>query len=109
MAEPTLVQVFGANATQNATTLTIDKADLPRLTPSASNTAESLLTGILLRGQTQLTKTNFDGNLDQSIYVESGFPGFVFRGTNNDSYRVDSLTVSLTKPDTSAVIDPDDY
>lgn len=109
MAELTIAQIFGANATQDATTLTIHKADLPRLTPSATNTAESLLTGILLQGQTQLTKTNFDGNLNQSIYVESGFPGFVFRGTNNDSYRVDSLTVSLAKPDTSAVIDPDDY
>ncbi|MHC5763076.1 hypothetical protein [Nostoc sp.] len=108
MAELTLQQVFGANATQDATTLTIHKADLPNIT-SPSNTAESLLTGILLQGQTQLTKTNFDGNLDESIYVESGFPGFVFRGTNNDSYRVDSLTVSLAKLDTVGTINPDDY
>ncbi|MEH2322049.1 MAG: hypothetical protein V7K32_00300 [Nostoc sp.] len=109
MAKPTLAQIFGANATQDAATLTIHKADLPRLTASASNTAESLLTGILLLVQLQLLKSNFDTNLEQSIYIESGFPAFTFRGNNNASYRVDSLTISLAKPDTSAIIDPDDY
>ncbi|MBD2508282.1 hypothetical protein H6G91_13500 [Nostoc muscorum FACHB-395] len=109
MAELTLAQVFGTNATQDATTVTIYKADLPRLTPASVNTGESLLTGIILKSQVQLTKTNFDANIDQSIYIESGFPGFAFRGTDNTSYRVDSLTVSLAKVDTSSVIDPDDY
>ncbi|MEH2146249.1 hypothetical protein [Nostoc sp.] len=109
MAEPTLQQVFGANASQTVTTITITKADLPRLTPAANNTAESLFTGILLQGQSALIKTSFDTNIDQSVYVEAGYPGFVFRGTNNTSYRVDSLTVSLVKLDTASVIDPDDY
>lgn len=108
MAEPTLI-VFGPNATQNATTITIQKADLPRLTPSANNTAESLLTGILLQAQTVLSQTNFDANIDQSIYLTPGFPGFTVRGTDNASYRVDQITVNLAKIDTSAVIDPDDY
>lgn len=109
MAEPTLVQVFGASATQTATTITITKSDLPGLTASATNTAESLLTGILLQAKVGLTKATFDTNLDQSLYIESGFPGFVFRGTNNDSYRNDSLTINLTKIDTAATIDPDNY
>ncbi|MEH2243387.1 hypothetical protein [Nostoc sp.] len=52
MSEPTLQEVFGADAVQTATTITITKANLPRLTPGANNTAESLLTGIILQSQT---------------------------------------------------------
>lgn len=109
MAEPTLVEVFGNGATQDATTITIQKSSLPRLTPNATNTAESLLTGILLKAQEGLPQSSFDTNLDQSIYISPGFPGFTVRGANNESYRVDSLTVSLAKVDTSAIIDPDAY
>ncbi|HYX19067.1 MAG TPA: hypothetical protein VE944_32895 [Nostoc sp.] len=109
MAEPTLVEVFGTGATQDATTITIQKSSLLRLTPSATNTAESLLTGILLKAQAGLSQANFDANIDQSIYLTDGFPGFTTRGTNNTSYRVDQLTVNLAKIDTSSVIDPDDY
>jgi hypothetical protein len=109
MPEPTLQQVFGAGATQTATTITIAKADLPRLTPLAENTAESLFAGILLKAQEGLPQTTFDTNIDQSIYIAAGFPGFAIRGANNESYRVDSLTVSLAKVDTSAIIDPDAY
>lgn len=45
MAEPTLTQVFGSGATQDATTITISKSDLTEigLTPDANNSAESLL------------------------------------------------------------------
>lgn len=109
MAEPTLTQVFGAGATQTATTITIVKADLPGLTASATNRAESLIVGILLKAKAGLAKTTFETELDQSVYIESGFPGFSFRGTNNDSYRVDQLTVNLSKLDTAGIIDPDDY
>jgi hypothetical protein len=109
MSEPTLQQIFGANATQDATTITITKADLPGLTASSTNRAESLLTAILLKAQNGLPQSTFDTNIDQSIYVASGFPGFAFRGTNNDSYRVDQLTINLAKADTSGTIDPDDY
>jgi hypothetical protein len=109
MPEPSLQEVFGVNATQTSTTITITKADLPRLNATADNTAESLLTGILLKAQAALPQSTFETNIDQSIYIAAGFPGFVFRGANNESYRVDSLTVSLAKLDTSAVIDPDDY
>lgn len=107
--EPTLIQVLGAGAVQTATTLTITKADLPGLTPTANNSAESLLVAIVLKAQTGLEKSTFDTNLDQSLYVDLGFPSFVFRGTNNDSYRVDQLTVNLAKPDTQSTIDPDEY
>ncbi|MBC1242280.1 hypothetical protein GNE10_35350, partial [Nostoc sp. 2RC] len=58
MAEPTLTQVFGANATQDATTITITKADLTGvgLTAASENTAESLFTAIVLKAQTALTE-----------------------------------------------------
>ena len=109
MAEPTLADIFGSNATQTATTITITKADLPRLSPSVNNTAESLLTGILLKAQTTLTQTNFDGNTDQSIYLGIGFPSFTNRGANSTQYRVDQITINLAKIDTESVIDPDNY
>lgn len=109
MAEPTLTQVFGAGATQTATTITIVKADLPGLTASATNRAESLIVGILLKALPGLTKAGFEADTNQNIYIESGYPAFSFRGTNNDSYRIDQLTVNLAKLDTLATIDPDDY
>lgn len=109
MAEPTLTQVFGAGATQTATTITILKSDLSTLTASATNRAESLLVAILLKARVSLTKTAFDADTDWSVYLEAGYPTFSFRGPNNDPYRVDQLTVNLSKPDTSATIDPDDY
>lgn len=109
MSEPTLQAVFGANATQDATTITIYKADLTGLTASANNRAEALFTAISLKAKSGLTKTGFDADTDQSIYIDSGYPTFTFRGSNNDSYRVDQLTINLAKPDTASVIDPDDY
>lgn len=109
MAEPTLVQVFGASATQNSTTITITKADLTGLTASGTNSAESLLAAIIFKAQAYLTQTNFDANSDQSIYAASGFSSFTTRGTNNDSYRVDQVTFNFAKADTGATLDPDDY
>ncbi|MBD2243223.1 hypothetical protein H6G26_06205 [Nostoc sp. FACHB-888] len=109
MAELSLTDIFGAGAMQDATSITIQKAALPRLNPNSSNTAESLLVGILLKAEATLTQTSFDANLDQSIYFSTGFSSFTNRGPNNDSYRVDQLTVNLVKPDTGSIIDPDDY
>lgn len=45
----TLEQLFGVNAIQTSQSLTITKADLPFLTPSSNNTAESLLAAIVLK------------------------------------------------------------
>lgn len=57
----TLEQLFGVNAAQDSQ-LVINKADLPLLTPSANNTAESLLAALLLKAfenfQGQLTDPN---------------------------------------------------
>lgn len=109
MSEPTLSSVFGDGASQTSTTLTISKADLPGLTATANNTAESLLVALLLKAKAGLSQENFDQNIDQSVYISTGYPSFTFRGQNNDSYRIDQFTINLAKPDIEAEIDPDDY
>jgi hypothetical protein len=109
MAEPTLQQVFGANAAQTETTLTISKADLATvgLTPSATNTAESQFVAMLLLAKSYLTDANLTANADQSISIVDSFDSLVAR--NNATYRQKVYSVNLQKLDTGAVIDPDDY
>ncbi|WP_016951245.1 hypothetical protein [Anabaena sp. PCC 7108] len=109
MSEPTITGVFGAGASQTETTITIAKADLPGLTASASNTAESLLAGIILKAKSSLTKAAFDADVDQSLYIENGYASFTVRGEANDSYRVDQLSINFAKLDSGATLDPDDY
>lgn len=107
MAEPTLQQLFGTNAIQDATTITITKADLIGLTAAANNTAESIYVSLNLTAKNYLTEANFDSNIDQSIYIEDGLSSFITR--NDTAYRSDQMTINLTKVDTSSTINPDDY
>lgn len=108
MAEPTLQQVFGANATQTATTLTITKADLTGLTAKLDNTAESLLAAINLKAKGYLNEVNQESNPDiQITIVESDYQNFVLR--NNKSYRERTLSINLQQLDVTAGIDPDNY
>ncbi len=112
MAEPTLQQVFGAGATQTATSLSIAKADLAALglTASATNTAESLFVALLLQAKVSLTPANLETNPDQSITVaqaDFNFQTLVER--NNQTYRQSTYSVNLQKLDTGSAIDPDDY
>lgn len=113
MAEPTISEIFGISATQDGSVITIAKADLVAtgLTPSTSNTAESLLAAIFLKAKGYLTPANFDINLDQSIVIETGFDAIIQRidaNGNTISYRQNQLTLSLSKLDGDS-IDPDDY
>ena len=107
MAEPTLIQIFGAGATQTATAITILKADLPTLTPSATNTAESLLAGVLIKASSVLTVANRTANPDQSIAIEAGYDQLAYRGT--DPFYQSALNVTLQKSNSAATIDADDY
>jgi len=72
MAEPTLENVFGIGATQDATTLTIQKTALATvgLTASSANTAESLLAAILKIAANTLTPTNQLLNEQQHCSVQ---------------------------------------
>ena len=107
MAEHTLQQIFGANATQTATTLTLTKADLAGLTPSGTNTAESLFVAILLKASEILTEANLQTNGDQSISIVNSFDSLVSR--NNQSYRQKTYSVNLQKIDAGMAISPNDY
>lgn len=109
MAELTLAQIFGANATQDATTLTIHKADLvgTGLTPSSTNTAESLLAGVVVFGQTTLTSANQLLNTDQSITITDSNDNITTR--SSVAYRRKTKIIAFDKVDTGTAFDPDDY
>lgn len=111
MAEPLLTAVFGANATQDADTLTISKADLTSvgLTPGASNTAESLLIALMLKFKAALTDEGKDTNIDQSVAVVDGFSPSIT--TRNDAiYLRNTISVEIDRLlEGAATIDPDLY
>ena len=103
MAEPTLIQVFGTNATQNGTELVINKSDLAAigLVPSANNTAESLLVALMLNAATYLNPTTQETNVDVQVTLEKGLDSFTTR--NNQNYRQYSYTIDMQKLDPSTV------
>ncbi|MBD2210191.1 hypothetical protein H6G27_09905 [Nostoc linckia FACHB-104] len=107
MSEPTLVQVFGANATQTSTDLVIKKADLVAvgLTVSSTNSAESLLVSLLKLWQTYLTPANLEANTEQQISIEDSYQQITTRGTTQ--YRQFSKTINLQIVDNTSDIDPD--
>ena len=109
MAEPTLIEVFGTGATQDATTFTIDKNDQVAigLTPSASNTAESLLAAIIAIAQQTLTTTRQESHSEQSIVIEDNLEALTTR--NDQLYRQLTKSISFDKLDTQVGFDPDDY
>ena len=71
MQSLTLQQLFGTAALQDSQTLTIYKADLPGLTPSANNTAESLLVSILLQAWNEFEGLLVD-ELGEAVVDELG-------------------------------------
>ena len=111
MSEPTIQDVFGAGATQTATTLTILKSDLPTLTASATNRGEQLFMGIVLNAKANLTETARNGDLDRSIAIEPSFDQVTSRtvgGVTNQYYQT-GLSISAQKLNTNSSIDADDY
>ena len=111
MAEPTLIEVFGAGATQTATTITIQKSSLTGLTATATNTAESLFAGIYSKASTALSQANYSTNIDQSIVIVPGYDSVVYRTVNNvqTAFLQTQMTTSFSKAQTSAGITPDSY
>lgn len=109
MAEPTLTQVFGAGATQTATTLTLAKADFASvgLVADAANRAEQLFVALLLKVATYLNETNQSTNNDIQVTITPSFAQLVTR--NNTQYRQQTYSVNLQRVDTAAAIDPDNY
>ncbi|MHC5740192.1 MAG: hypothetical protein ACYTXH_36220, partial [Nostoc sp.] len=72
----TLADLFGESATQDASTLTIKKSDLYGLTPALSNSAESILTAILLRASTLFSAYLSDENGNPIITENSDLLGY---------------------------------
>ncbi len=113
MAEPTLLDVFGAGASQSSTTLTINKADLAAvgLTASSTNTAESLVAALVLQFKGSLTQTALEANPDQSIYIAASFNSIIQRPDANGNQietRQNQLAINFLTPSPS-VISPDSY
>ncbi|MEM7712030.1 MAG: hypothetical protein AAF349_00300 [Cyanobacteria bacterium P01_A01_bin.68] len=109
MAEPTIQQIFGANATHTDTELVIKKSDLiaAGLTPAANNTAEALFAGIVAHAQITLTDTNQESNPEQSVIIEDSLDSLITR--NDSTYRQKTKSISFEKLDTETGFDPDDY
>jgi hypothetical protein len=111
MAEQSLAAVFGANATQDVTDLTIKKADLTGvgLTPGANNTAESLLLAINLKAKESLTETARETNIDQSVALTDEFRTTTTT-RNSNIYLRNTISIEVDKLLPGAnIIDPDDY
>lgn len=109
MAEPTLQDLFGPNATETIDYIQIKKSDLAKygLIPAVKNTGESIKTAMDLIAMSYLTSTNQTNNADQSIVMELGFNSFVTR--NNTTYLQQQIISSFQKPFTSGGLNPMDY
>lgn len=101
MAEPTLQEIFGENATQDSSTLTISKSDLQTtgLSAATDNTAESLIVAIVLKAAQNLSDTKQETNQDIQVTINKGFDSLVTR--NNLSYRQYQYTIEMQKLDTA--------
>ena len=118
MAELSFSEVFGTGATRLTSGETVPSSGLfiPDsllstfgLDSPSTATADGHLAAILIGIQSNLTQEAFDANIDRSIYTEPGFSQFIPRGENNDSYRIDGITVYFAKLDANAILDPNDY
>jgi hypothetical protein len=111
MAEPTLVEVFGAGATQTATMVTILKSSLDGLTASATNNAEGIFSAIVKKAANTLTTANYGTNIDQSVTIAPGFDSISYRTVNSvqTPYLQTQLTLNFAKIQSSAGITPDSY
>lgn len=111
MAEKTLQDYFGANATQTATTITIYKSDLANedLTPLAENTGDQIAVAVVRMMKNGATETGFNANIDQSTIVSKGLSRITYRGTNNTPYTQTPYEISFSKPMGDDDVNPMDY
>jgi hypothetical protein len=110
MTQPTIQDFFGAGATQTATTIVIQKADLS-FSATANNNGEQCAAAILKKMQVDATKSKFDLDADRNIFIEPGYIGTQYRTVGNDTQTlIDTpLTVHFARVANDAGIDPDSY
>lgn len=109
MAEPTLAEVFGASASQDATTLTITKASLPGLTPATNNTAESLLAAIVLQCFGTLTDQARQADVTGDRQVTTIDLGEQIFNDGTQDFLLKGFAIQFYSPYTASGFDPDDY
>lgn len=109
MPKPSLIEVFGANASQDSTTVTISKSALQAVGLTIGNDipAEKILVALIKVAAINLSKANFDLNTDQQIYIDKGISSNTFRGSS--LYKTTPYTITLAKTVPDEEIDPDDY
>ena len=109
MAAPTLQQVFGATATQTATTVTITKADLVStgFTPSSSNSADSILAAVIANAQVSLPDSSVSSNAGQSVGISDGFQSIT--SISGSNYLVNPKTVNFYQTFTAGTFNPNNY
>lgn len=110
MAEPTLTEVFGDNATQTSTTITISKADLAAtgLSAASNNTAESIVIALMMKISATLTETARATDL-VTRNVTVSYAGQDVISQQGNPYRRDVWNTVAYKSTTTATVDPDDY
>jgi len=110
MPEPTLADVFGTGAVQDANTVTIQKSALATkgLAPTAANTAESLLVALVMLGADKLTETaRATDAVNRNVSIlYSGQDLIEVSGIN---YRRDAFSLLLYKQQPLATLNPNDY
>jgi hypothetical protein len=107
MAELTLSQALGSSATQDATTITLNKADLG-LTATTC-TADQVVAAVIIKAQATMTEANFQAEADQRTYISNGFPSTVTKTVNSTLYVIKQLVLNLCKPEVTSSLDPNDY
>lgn len=118
MDELTLDELF-PGATQDATTVTIPKSALSRLTALAVNTADQIFAGINARGLEvyPIIKRDGDstatppvvGNKNVSIVVQLGSRSISQDFETGTEYQEQTITINFYKLLPSSNFDPDDY
>jgi phosphomannomutase len=111
MTQPTLQEVFGANATQTATEIVIKKSDLP-FTALVENNGEQVAAALAKKLQSTMTRAAFDTDADRSIYAEkTALNSLSYRtiGTNTESLIISTLALNFAQVQPVVDITPDLY
>ncbi|OYD96080.1 hypothetical protein [Nostoc sp. 'Peltigera membranacea cyanobiont' 232] len=109
MSVATLQQVFGANATQDATTVTIHKADFASVgfTPATANTADSILAAIVAFAETNIPDSAVTGgDTTRTVGIADGYQTITTVGTSQ--LLVLPKTINFYSP-FNGTFDPDNY
>lgn len=127
MQQLTLQKVFGRSASQTNTHLIINKADLPKLTPTTNNQAQGLLVALILKANEE-----FEGQVvedqgetlvdEQGVEITYSYLDdyeklnlafwrceFIFR--NKQTYRLNTFVIDIYKiapTDSDVLITPND-